>query len=295
MVTKPVRAAVKKAIPKSLPENLTMGSAKFGTTYTPAERRSMARTMLDEKVLPNQAGYDKVAGIQKTLTSHIDAIIDRAQATGGSVPLSALTSELPELVMRSSRPTLSSADDLREIFRVVDEYTQQMQSRGITQLTPRDLQDFKVNAYQQINWRKLADPKSLPPVAEETMSRMARAARKEIEGMAPEIAPVNERYGRLAELREPLARSINRIDNRDLIGIGAPLKTVTGAVTGGPGGTLLGALAGAVDAPMQKARIAQMLERGRVNNLFAPDASYNALLRQLAAESGSINALFANQ
>lgn len=288
MVTKPVRAVGKALTPKSLPENLTMGSAKFGTTYSPAERRSMARTMLDNDILPNQPGYDRLVALQEGLGSQIDTLIEKAQKSGASVPVETVARELPDLIRQAGAPTLTSADDIATITKVATDYLDEMRQRGVTRLTPKDLQDFKVNAYKQVNWQKLADPGKLTPAKEKAVTTMARTARREIEGLVPEVADVNRKYGQLAELREPLSRSVNRIDNRDLIGIGVPLKMAAGATVGGPAGGLLGNLAGFFDAPIPKAKLAQALEQLRVNPLLAQDAQYMALVRHLAAESGQV-------
>lgn len=109
--------------------------------------------------------------------------------------------------------------------------------------------------------------------------------------MAPGIAPANERYGRLAELREPMARATNRIDNRDLVGIGTPLKMTTGAVTGGAGGAATGWIAAILDAPTPKARLARAIDALRKNPVLSADAQYAAFVRQLAAEAGVTNSL----
>jgi hypothetical protein len=66
----------------------------------------------------------------------------------------------------------------------------------------------------------------------------------------------------LINLEKVLFKAVNRIENRDMVGIGVPIKVATGAMHGGVG-ALLGLVAGLVDTPAIKAHIAIALHKAR--------------------------------
>ena len=90
-----------------------------------------------------------------------------------------------------------------------------------------------------------------------------------LEDIIPEIKQLNKNEGALIELWNALESKANRITNRDLIGIGMPVKMGTGAgvgymfagETGGKIGTKLGFLLGVFDTPQVKSKIALVLSK----------------------------------
>ena len=91
-----------------------------------------------------------------------------------------------------------------------------------------------------------------------------------MEEIVPEIKGLNKKYGPMKDLEESLGKAISqRIINRDIMGIGLPIKAVAGsgagaAMAGGMGaavGTGVGLVLGIIDTPTVKAALAIMIDR----------------------------------
>ena len=69
---------------------------------------------------------------------------------------------------------------------------------------------------------------------------MASSAKQSLEGIMPELKSINTQYGSLKELQPNLQKAVGRIENRDLMGLGATAKTGAGGALGGIPGALVG-------------------------------------------------------
>ena len=90
---------------------------------------------------------------------------------------------------------------------------------------------------------------------------MARAAKEEIEKLVPEVKQLNADEGALIELQDELKKVAARIENRDLVGIGLPIKGGLGAAVAGPEGAAYAIGAGILDIPTVKAKLAIVLNK----------------------------------
>mgnify|MGYP001586670474 FL=1 len=72
---------------------------------------------------------------------------------------------------------------------------------------------------------------------------------------------LNKQEGALIELGEALEKAANRITNRDIIGIGVPIKGGLGGVVGGWKGAAGGVAVGLLDTPAIKSKLAIVLNR----------------------------------
>jgi len=91
---------------------------------------------------------------------------------------------------------------------------------------------------------------------------MARGAKEEIVAQIPELAELNAKDSTLINLEKVLFKAVNRIENRDLIGIGVPIKLAAGA-TAGHLGSIVGTIIGMADTPQIKARLAIAMYKAR--------------------------------
>ena len=133
--------------------------------------------------------------------------------------------------------------------------------------TPMQVQKIKQNIYKQLSsyYEKLKSE----PAKTYLRKEIARNARKALEEIIPEIKQLNAKEGVLIDLWDAVGSKANRITNRDLIGIGLPIKMGTGAgigfmvagETGGQIGTQLGFILGVFDTPQVKAKLALVLNR----------------------------------
>ena len=154
-------------------------------------------------------------------------------------------------------------------------------------MTLEELQAFKKDAYKQINWDVKQGQSKFAEA--ETRAALARSARKEIEKHAPDVKEINAREGRLLELDPELTQSARRIENRDIVGLGLPMKAIAGDAAAGGTGTLIGATAGLLDMPKPKAALALELERLRRNGLLdqmVDNSLVGSLLTQSLFQSG---------
>ena len=153
-----------------------------------------------------------------------------------------------------------------------------MEAQGKTHVSAKELQDFKVNTYENINWNEMKG--KVDPTKNKINKAMGKAAKQEIEKLAPETKDINRRWGALAELGAPHERAVGRVGNRDIMGIRGPLATGAMATIGGAGGGQAGGLAGAVagglagagltllDNPRFKAMLGIKLNDVKTRSLF---------------------------
>lgn len=276
-----VQKAVGKAIPKALPRSLTESSLKLRTTLPREDRSAIVETVLKEGALPNEKGVRTLQRRQEGLGDDIDRLIAGATRTGGKVPVGQVTQGLNDVRQRMGGPRIEAASDLATIDAIEKQWMADNAAAGRTHMNVDDLQKFKTDIYKRINFNRSQQKASLPQ--EEAYKAMGRDARGAIEGFVPEIAETNRRWGDIEQALPEVERAANRIGNRDIMGIGVPVKmSAGGALLGGAPGAVLGGLTGMLDTPVTKARLARSLEKWRTNKHEKPWT----LERALAAQAG---------
>ena len=151
------------------------------------------------------------------------------------------------------------------------------------------MQEFKADAYKRIDFGRAPEKPSL--AKEQAYRGMAESARTSLEGFMPELRDINAQYGALKELQPNLQRSVGRIENRDLMGLGATAKTGAGGALGGiPGATLVFAQS-LLDSPKIKGKAALELYKKQNQGLgmFLDNNARNTLARQLIEQQFELN------
>lgn len=279
---------VGKMIPERLPQSMYESAAKFSTTLTPDQRKSLTATALRERVMPTRSGLAKLDLGIKELGQKIDDLVQSATDSGVTIPKEKIYQHLDELRADVGGAKLNAPQDLRKIQRITDAFDEHLRNTGKDALTPSELQAFKQDAYRRINWD--AKQGQANYVKEQTGKAMARAAKDEIEKVSPDVQALNRRQGDLLELRPYLERSAGRIENRDVMGIGMPMKATAGGVAAGPVGAAAGTGLAIFDIPQVKARGAITAEALRNTGVdqFVNNATLPYLLRQGALQSGRL-------
>lgn len=273
--------------PNGLPASLYESSAKFRPSIDPAQRRSMTDTALREGIMPTSAGLAKAHGIIREINTQIDSLIDDATNRGVSVSRENLYQHLGKVKGKLGGVKLNAADDLSVVDSIADALDEHLEKLGKDSLTPRELQEFKKDAYTRINFDIQQGQASF--AKNETAKALAKAAKEEVEKVDPRVQSLNKRQGELLELREEVERSANRIENRDVVGIGAPLKIAAGAA-GNAATTAIGTAAGILDAPKPKAKLALWLhEAKQFPQVFTSNEALPLLLRQGLVQSGRLD------
>lgn len=287
------KAGVAALTKTGAPNKMYESAAKFSTTIPKTDRDRMVQTALDEKLMPTGKGVLKLDDALSSLDSQIGNLIESATASGQKIPRRVVFQYLHDLKSKlDGASNVDAASDVAKLDSVANDWLKHLDKKGITELTPRELQDLKVDLYKKINF----DVKQgkADAAVNQTRKAMARGAKDALSGAIPELTDINQRYGNLIELKDHLPRSANRIDNHNLIGIQAPLAIMTGNAAAGTPGTLLGAVASMFDQPQVKAKTAILLnelkKRGFSGNLLDTGLLSTAI-QQGAFQSGRIGGI----
>lgn len=289
VVTNTVKAGA-AMLPDSLPRTMFEASAKWRPSIPQDKRKQLTETALAEGIVPSEAGALKIEGIIAGLNDKIDELIQAADATGATIPKSAIYRELKQLRRDMGGAKVDAPKDLRKIDAIVKRFDEYMVGIGKTELTPSELQAFKQDAYKHINFDTKRGVASL--AENETKKAMARAAKKELEKISPEIKDLNAREGALIELQPEIERAAGRIDNRNVIGLDSAAKVTTGAVVGGSAGANIAAAIAAVGSPKIRAHLAIQIAKYQKQGVPAAYIENNilpAMLREAGIQSGKLN------
>jgi hypothetical protein len=245
--------------PQGMPVGMYESAAKFPTTMPAPQRRSMAETALKHKIAPTSAGIEKLDAMTNDFNTRIGSLIDEATASGQTIPKSQVFKHLGKARESVGGVRLDAQKNLRQVNKVAKEFDIQLKRLGKTALTPRDLQDLKTDTYKKINF----DAKKLKSKmgTEEARKAIAKGAKESIEVAVPDVQDLNRQLGELLELRDPLERAAGRIENRDIIGLGVPMKATAGGVAAGTPGAVAGLVSSILDTPKVKASLAIQLKQ----------------------------------
>lgn len=251
---------------QNIPQKLYLSAIKPSITkLSPTDRAKLAKTALDEQVMPSYKGLDKVDSIVDDLNAMIDDSIAAGSANGKTVDLSKANSYLKE-VRAKALDSGAPESYLKIINRTEDMFNGNIRLRGDNPIVPASVaQQIKKSMYKESSQHYKKDPNSpTTRTMADTKKAIARKLKDDLADMFPEISALNAREGALIELRGVLEDAVNRIENRDVVGIGAPIKIATGAaVGGGAGAGLAGVLAAFDNFPKVKARVALAIEKAR--------------------------------
>jgi hypothetical protein len=278
-----------KAIPKSVAPALYESAVKWSTKLSPSERNVLTQTALDEQIMPTYSGLAKIALIKNQLKDNIDNIIDTATNSNVKIPSSTVFNYINEAKQNLGGFKIGAADDLAEINRIERNFKAYLSKNKMNEVTPRQLQEFKSDAYKRIDFDRAAGN---PTVAkEEVFKGMSKAAREALEQQDPALKALNARFGSLINLEEPLQRAAGRIENRNMFGLDLGTKTTAGGVVAGGPGAAVGALLSFLDLPIPKSKAALELYKKQKQgiNMFRDNSPTSALIRNLIEERGTYN------
>ena len=287
-----IKAAGKggKLIPQALPEKLLESAIKFRPSIKPSQRASMTKTALREGILPTVGGLQKIADKMSNLNTSLDNIIDGATQAGTTIPKGVVFSELKKLRRDLGGVKINATADLRVINKMAKDFNLNLERLGKGDITPRELQNLKTDAYKRINFDVRSGTAEAAKSA--TSKAIAKGGKEALERLDPNVQGINRQMGSLLELNNELESVVSKLDNRNLISLDTAAKVAAGAATGTPIGTAVGTGAAVGGNPRVKARTAMALENLRrnaetieiINNKLPP-----VLARSLAIQAGRIN------
>jgi hypothetical protein len=270
-VIRPTRVLDRALSPTGREESYLRAS-KFPTTLGTQKRRELARTALDERLMPTSGGALKLSDTVNELNKRIDELVTQADVSGAQIPVDVLTRHLQELKTKYDRPTLERAEDLATLQELEDAMLQISAREGRDWLSPAEVQNFKTRTYEKAYEKRRQQ--DITDVETEGRQALARAAKEELEVLSPELKDVNARWGQLAELQPHLERAAGRVENRDpLGGINVPTSIAGGGVAAGDIGAALGATKSILEFPKMQAYKALLLDALRKRS--AEDRYFN--------------------
>ena len=278
---------ITKVLPTTLAPKLYESAAKWSTTLSPQERAAITETALKNQVPLSSAGLAKVQTKIDTLGNNIDTLVSSATDANVKIPATEVFKYINEAKTKLGGPKVEAAKDLAEINKIERDFKSYLSKNKFTSLTPNQLQEFKTNAYKKVNYD--TKNQSATMAKEEVYKGMGRAAKESLETRIPEIAALNKQQGELLNLMPNLQRSVGRIENRDIVGIGGPIKITGGAAAGGDVGAGLGLLQSLFEKQKGNLGLNLYKKQNQGVGMFLDNNAKNALLRQALEEQFKLN------
>jgi hypothetical protein len=245
-----------------------------GAALSEADRAKIIETGVREGIPVTPRGLQRVESVIEDLNREVgEKIAERSEQMGPTIRPKDVAQRVEE-----TRPTfeqqVNPADDVAALDKSKAEFTAKHTEEipytkiepsledgkltpvgeGVIKqekpLTLSGAQAEKVGTYRQLR-KKYGE---LGSASTEAQKALARGLKEEIYARFPELKALNAREGALIGLEEQLARYVARHGNRDMVGIGTPIKML-------PGGKLAGLALGALEFPGIKSRLAIALDR----------------------------------
>lgn len=271
----PLESMVPQSV-KNVAQKLYQSALKPSTTLGAAKTAQVVNTGLENAIPVSKSGLEKLGGLIDDVNQKIAGEI----ATNPNAPINKfkVASRLADTAQKFSNQVSPTAD-LNAISEVGNDFleTQPGNIRAI------DAQALKQGTYQQLKGRAYGELKG---ATIEAQKALARGLKEELVTQFPELANLNAKDSQFLQLDDVLEKSVGRIGNHQLIGIGTPIaggaaKAVTGS---NAAAATIGAVKGVIDNPIVKSRLAIALNRAGVPmaQANARVASYVAALARAA-------------
>jgi len=266
-VARSIAALPLKLIPEKVPVHMYQSAVKFGTTLSGKEREAVTRTALkaENQIMPTAKGMEKLREMIDGYNAKVNELINQSAQSGAVISVNDLYAGLRNLKNQFRRMSDEPLEWERAFNQVRQQWGKSL-SIGATR-TPEEVQKIKTMIYKDLE--SFYEKQKATPAKVELRKAIARNARESLEIIIPEIKQLNRKEGALIELWDAVESKANRISNRDLIGIGLPVKMGTGSgigymfggTTGAAVGTAIGFALGIFDTPQVKAKIALVTSR----------------------------------
>jgi hypothetical protein len=275
----PVKAAVKGVakIPGFTPEKLYTSAVKPSFTKRKGLEQvtKEMKTGLEAGILPTAKGAQKLQG----LIDEIDNVVMQAAEEGSKegIKISSKQALEPVLEVIDRAKNLEYSPYPKESLDIISDATVKFISEYGDDIDVLTAHKAKKAFYKQ-NRPKYGKQAGVVPdetvITEKAIARgLKDAVYEALANKHPELKALGEKEGALIGLKGAIEQGAQRIAKRDIMGIGLPIKagagTVAGKLTGVPGlGTTVGVIAGILDTPTIKARLAIALNKAKKTKLF---------------------------
>lgn len=273
-----IQEALGEALPKAgsaVASRLYRIALKPSTTLTNEEAGAVANTLLKRRIPISESGTRKLGSLIDELGTKVENTI--ATKPGAEVNPSAVATRVDPTIQgyayKDLQKDLGAAEG--EKARFLTEHSTPVQYSPFppphqpSLSFPVEPQSYareipipanRAQAMKKAIYQELS-PNDFGTVAtgyKEARKQEARGLKEELENLFPSIKGLNAEQGELLEAQPELTRAVNRTENRDVLGIGAPIMAgATTALTGKP--SLAAALALAKNAGSRTAILADIL------------------------------------
>lgn len=288
-------AAVKALADTGLPEKLYSGATKLplSRAWTKqigeegmTKRKQAISAGLEGEVPISELGIEKARNLEKTFRNQVDSVIQQLDQNGTLIPKDRLqaglsaaqdvadvegTAYAQKVVDRMydkrfekmGRMVQTGERQIPEQFHV-DEFGQKIVDAPATiepimerQYSPSEMQKIKRHLYKMEDYEKAKLSRGMTSQIKELANKgMAHEAKIALEELHPELKALNAQDASYINLIEALERAVPRINNKDLLGLGAKVLA-TGTHP------YLSIIEHALGLPSVKAKAAFALNRAR--------------------------------
>lgn len=237
----------------SVAERLYQSTLKPSLAKNAPNPAQLVRTGLENEIPVSQAGVEKLSNLITDLNDKIaDTISSDPTKT---VSRNAVASRLGDTVKKFSTQVNPKAD-----LQAINESGQEFMSTQPAQIPAEQAQALKVGTYRQLKGKAYGELKS---ATVESQKALARGLKEELVNQFPELKALNAQDSKLINLDGALEHAVRRIDNHQLIGLGAPVAAAGMGVATGSGviGVISGVMKTVLDNPIVKSKLAISLNK----------------------------------
>lgn len=252
-----------KAIPKNLPSKLYESAVKLSKVIPDKQRTALIKTALDNEIMPTVTGIEKLQERIDIINKNVTDLIDSADQKGKRIPIKDLFNGFDGL-LSDAKLSGQPKTAMRAINRIKNEIKSVHTvtiggEKYLKKLTPSEAQKLKQKIYKENEtaYSKITER----PASVKAQKQIAKNAKESLEVFFPEIKGLNKNLGELISLKKEIEKAASRIKNRDLIGIGTPIKGIAGGSAGGTKGVIAGLSLGLLDTPLIKTKLSIILNK----------------------------------
>jgi len=260
LASKGITATGRRMIPKHKARGMYQEAVRFAGKLSPEQLNKLNDTALDNAIMPTQKGLEKLRTNIDLLNAAISDALDRSVTTGQAVPVNALFREYGSIIYDIAR---KNTDDPKAAQKAVLKARQAVikanKQIGRKELNARDLQDYKLEVYDELRSLYGKTQYSKPKVRRKMA--LARAARDKLNDFMPELKKLNAADSDLLALEEAIMPAVNRLDKLGIGGLGTMSKLGAGALLGGDLGLAAGSVLAVYSMPRFKSRLAIILNK----------------------------------
>jgi hypothetical protein len=283
-----VKTAAKVLTPKEFPHRLyrNANNLKFPETLPHAREIAALDAGMANKLRSTWRGDHRLETITKGLNKELQGVVDDATRYGMHLDSEGAFRHLAELRRKKGGFKVEATKDLKTIDRIEDTVRGTLPERYVT---PRQMQDFKSDAYKRI-YDPSSGKKKRQTVAD-TYTDLSKGAKETLQEKLPAVAAINKKLGPLLSLKKPLKTASEILPGEYGNITRATIPAIGGAMATYLGGPQIGFATGlglaAFTSPLAKSRLAMALRKLQKGDIGWLQNNLNATeLRAVLAIAG---------